>query len=225
MTILLTPTADGSPTLYSETYGEHYHSSHGAIQESEHIFIKAGLQQVADKKNINILEVGFGTGLNALLTFRESLLKGLKINYVGIETVLLDESIYTQLNYAALLRQDELQPVFIRMHEVPANIPRYISEVFILQKLNARLEDVVLADASYDLVYFDAFSPAIQPELWEEAIFHKLYKAMKPNSILTTYSAKGSVKRALLAAGFKVELLDGPVGKRHIIRASKNYEL
>jgi tRNA U34 5-methylaminomethyl-2-thiouridine-forming methyltransferase MnmC len=221
MSIHLIPTDDGSPTLYSEIYGEHYHSSHGAIQESEHIFIQAGLQQMADKRNINILEVGFGTGLNALLTYKNSILKGQKINYIGIDTVMLDKSIYTQLNYAALLHHPELQDIFIKMHAIPANTPSYISENFILQKLEAKLEDVVLAENTFNLVYFDAFSPAIQPELWEETIFSKLFAAMKTDAILMTYSAKGSVKRALKAAGFKVELLAGPVGKRHIIRGMK----
>lgn len=222
MNIRITTTEDGSPTLYNETLGEHYHSIHGAIQESIHIFIRAGFNAVEKKSAvINILEIGFGTGLNALLTFKEAAIYSNKINYVAIEPIILDKTIYSQLNYADLLLDKTLQDVFINMHEIPWNHPHYISEQFILHKIEGKLEDVELAENSFDLVYFDAFSPDIQAELWDVEIFKAIYASMKNKAILTTYSAKGTVKRALKTAGFEIENLPGPIGKRQITRARK----
>ena len=222
MNIHIATTEDGSHTLFNESLGEHYHSTHGAIQESLHIFIQAGLQAVEKKSGkINILEIGFGTGLNALLSFHEAENMNCNINYVAIEPIKLDKSIYTQLNYAQLLKNDKLQTILLTMHDIPWNIPNYISESFILNKIEGKLQELELAENAFDLVYFDAFSPEIQPELWEEHIFKSIYTAMKNKGILTTYSAKGSVKRALKAVGFEVELLPGPIGKRQITRARK----
>ncbi|MFZ4400739.1 MAG: tRNA (5-methylaminomethyl-2-thiouridine)(34)-methyltransferase MnmD [Bacteroidales bacterium] len=222
MNIQISITEDGSPTLFSETYGEHYHSIHGAIQESKHIFIQAGFNALEKKSgNINILEIGFGTGLNALLTLQEAAIFSTKINYVSIEPVILEKSIFSQLNYADLLNNKSLQFAFFKMHETPWNFPHYISEQFILHKIEAKLQEVELAENVFDLVYFDAFSPEIQPELWELQIFNKIYASMKNKGILCTYSAKGIVKRALKSAGFEIENLPGPIGKRQITRARK----
>ncbi len=222
MNIQIAITEDGSHTLYNKTLGEHYHSTYGAIQESQHIFIQAGLNALENKSDsINILEIGFGTGLNALLTYQEAKSKDYKINYIAIEPILLDKSIYLQLNYADLLNNKDLQDIFIKMHEIPCNVPYFISEIFILNKIKEELQEIELTENSFDLVYFDAFSPEIQPELWEPKIFEAIYASMKNNAILTTYSAKGAVKRALKSAGFEVENLAGPIGKRQITRAKK----
>ncbi len=133
MNIQITTTEDGSHTLYNKTLGEHYHSMHGAIQESQHIFIQAGLNELEKKSgSINILEIGFGTGLNALLTYQEAEKKAYKVNYIGIEPILLDKKVYSQLNYVDLLKNKNLQDIFIKMHETPWNIPHFISENFIL---------------------------------------------------------------------------------------------
>jgi len=222
MNIQIAITEDGSHTLYNNTLGEHYHSTHGAIQESQHIFIEAGLNALEKKSgSINILEIGFGTGLNALLTYQELETKAYKINYVAIEPFVLDKSIYTQLNYADLLNNKTLLDIFIKMHEIPCDVPHFISDNFILNKIEGKLQELELSENAFDLVYFDAFSPEIQPELWDKEIFKILYTSMKNNSILTTYSAKGIVKRALKSAGFEIENLPGPIGKRQIIRAKK----
>jgi tRNA U34 5-methylaminomethyl-2-thiouridine-forming methyltransferase MnmC len=208
--------------LYNNTLGEHYHSTHGAIQESQHIFIEAGLNALEKKSgSINILEIGFGTGLNALLTYQELETKAFKINYVAIEPIMLNKSIYTQLNYTDLLNNKTLLDIFIKMHEIPCDVPHFISDNFILNKIEGKLQELELSENAFDLVYFDAFSPEIQPELWDEKIFKILYASMKNNSILTTYSAKGIVKRALKSAGFEIENLPGPIGKRQITRAKK----
>ncbi len=222
MNIQIAITEDGSHTLYNNTLGEHYHSTHGAIQESQHIFIEAGLNALEKKSgSINILEIGFGTGLNALLTYQELETKAFKINYVAIEPIMLDKSIYTQLNYTDLLNNKTLLDIFIKMHEIPCDVPHFISDNFILNKIEGKLQELELSENAFDLVYFDAFSPEIQPELWDEEIFKILYASMKNNSILTTYSAKGIVKRALKSAGFEIENLPGPIGKRQITRAKK----
>ncbi|NVN94658.1 MAG: tRNA (5-methylaminomethyl-2-thiouridine)(34)-methyltransferase MnmD [Bacteroidetes bacterium] len=222
MNIQITTTEDGSHTLYNKTLGEHYHSTFGAIQESQHIFIEAGLNALEKKSgSINILEIGFGTGLNALLTYQELMKKTYKINYVAIEPFMLDKSIYIQLNYADLLKSKTLQDIFIKIHETPCNVPHFISDSFILNKIEGKLQELELSENAFDLVYFDAFSPEIQPELWDADIFKAIYASMKNNSILTTYSAKGIVKRALKSAGFEIENLPGPIGKRQITRARK----
>jgi tRNA U34 5-methylaminomethyl-2-thiouridine-forming methyltransferase MnmC len=224
MNIQIAITEDGSHTLYNKTLGEHYHSTHGAIQESQHIFIQAGLNALAKKSGIiNILEIGFGTGLNALLTYQETEKKGYKINYIAIEPILLDKSIYLRLNYADLLNNKALQDIFVKMHEIPCNVPHFISENFILNKIKGNLQEIELTENAFDLVYFDAFSPEIQPELWELQIFEAIYASMKNNSLLTTYSAKGAVKRTLKSVGFEIENLPGPIGKRQITRAKKKF--
>ncbi len=222
MNIKITTTEDGSHTLYNETLGEHYHSTHGALQESLHIFIEAGFNALEKKSGtITILEIGFGTGLNALLTFGEAEKTGRKINYIAIETVILDKSIYSKLNYAEVIENKSLQDIFIKMHETPWNVPHFISENFILNKVEGKLQEIELTENAFDLVYFDAFSPEIQPELWRVDIFKAIYASMSNNALLTTYCAKGAVKRALKAAGFEVENLPGPIGKRQITRAKK----
>jgi tRNA U34 5-methylaminomethyl-2-thiouridine-forming methyltransferase MnmC len=222
MDVKLFVTGDGSHTLFVPRLKEHYHSTFGAIRESKHIFIDSGLLYFPDHSELNIFEVGFGTGLNTLLTILEAERHTIKVNYLTIEPEPLGEAIYMQLNYPYILGlQSSLQP-FKAIHEAPFVKKTFITPGFSLTKMKGKLESNILSPGSFDLVYFDAFSPEVQPELWTEKIFRKLSDGMKSGGILVTYSAKGSVSRALKTAGFKVEKLPGPPGKREFTRAKKN---
>ncbi len=213
-------TEDGSHTLAVSGMNEHYHSVHGAISESQHIFINAGLKHVIDKKQkINILEIGFGTGLNALLTLIETSKLEISCEYTAIEAYPLAEDIYNNLNYQELLNiQDDL---FLKIHQCEWNKNINISKNFNLQKKYCQAQKMILASNHFDLVYFDAFAPDIQPEMWDREIFENIFLSMKKGAILTTYSTKGEVKRKLKEIGFAIEKLKGPKGKREILRAEK----
>ncbi len=220
--IILETTADGSHTLFVPELNEHYHSTNGALQESKLVFIQNGLLHVpACIKEINVLEVGFGTGLNALLTVLEAKKERRKINYVAIEPEPVDPQFISQLNYADVIGGTEATGYFKKLHEAGWVYPSFLSDYFIISKIQARLEEVSLRDSQFNLVYFDAFSPEVQPGLWSDEILTQLYNCMKPDGILVTYSCKGTVKRALKAAGFTVEKLPGPAGKREVLRAMK----
>ena len=210
-------TEDGSHTIYNEELEEHYHSINGAIQESNHVFINAGLKSLS-KKELSILEIGFGTGLNAFLTLLESIKTNQKINYTSVERYPLNKNVYHRLNYHNILGEKEL---FLKLHEVAWNEHQKINKCFCLKKLKDDLQNITF-DSFFDLVYFDAFSPKVQPELWTIGIFRKISNHMKPGAILTSYSAKGEVKRTLEACGFKVERIPGPPGKREMIRGIKS---
>ncbi|UBM61452.1 tRNA (5-methylaminomethyl-2-thiouridine)(34)-methyltransferase MnmD [Candidatus Sulfidibacterium hydrothermale] len=212
----LTVTRDGSHTLYNERAGEHYHSTFGAIQESKHIFIQAGLsayQSVTEK--LQVLEIGFGTGLNALLTLLWAEKNHQKIKYCGVEAFPLPDVVIKQLNYPELLHVD--RALFEKMHQAKA--PVWVSSFFEMQLLPVSFQEYEAPLNHFHVIYFDAFSPESQPEMWTEEGFLKLYKTLVPQGILVTYSCKGSVKRALKAAGFQIEKLPGPPGKREFLRA------
>lgn len=214
-------TADGSHTIFVPALNERYHSSHGAIQEAEHVFIRSALEAVAQIKNkIKILEIGFGTGLNALLTFKYSTGNNVSIIYTGIEKYPLLENEYMILNYCNTF-YPELGDIFQELHKVQWDKSSNISDDFCLLKINTDLKDFNPAANSFDIIYFDAFGPDVQPDLWSNDIFLKLAAALSPGGILTTYSVKGDVKRALKNAGLRVEKLPGPPGKREITRAIK----
>jgi len=219
MSFTLRKTADGSDTLYSTEMDESYHSVNGAVQESLHVFIKAGLQEVC-KQKIRILEIGFGTGLNALLTWREAQKSHLDIDYVTIEAYPVSENIIQNLNYNELetgLPADAFQ----QMHLTAWNTPEILQEsVFRLTKINADFTRFILTE-KYDLIYFDAFAPEKQPEMWEEELFHKIFQTLNTNGILVTYCAKGEVRRRLQRSGFETERIPGPPGKREMLRATK----
>jgi tRNA U34 5-methylaminomethyl-2-thiouridine-forming methyltransferase MnmC len=219
---ILETTADGSHTLFVPGLNEHYHSTNGALQESMQVFIENGLRYVPPcTKEIILLEVGFGTGLNALLTVLEAKKEKRKINYVAVEPEPVDREILEQLNFASVIGGTEAVGYFKKLHEAGWVYPAYLSDYFIISKIQAKLEDITLKEAQFNLVYFDAFGPDVQPELWTEQIFTQLYNCMKPDGILVTYSCKGTVKRALKAAGFTIEKLPGPAGKREVLRAVK----
>jgi len=195
---------------------------HGAVQEANHVFIKNGLHQYLQNHNseeISILEIGFGTGLNAFITCLESESLRKNISYVGIEAFPVSNDEIEQLNYADLIAP-ERQDVFDKLHHVVWERQHQITQNFKLlkhQKFFSELNDV----ACFDLIYFDAFGARVQPELWTEPIFKKMYSALKSNGVLVTYSAKGSARRAMETVGFSVERLQGPPGKRHMLRATK----
>jgi tRNA U34 5-methylaminomethyl-2-thiouridine-forming methyltransferase MnmC len=220
--IIVQTTADGSHTLFAPDLNEHYHSTHGALQESELVFIQNGLHHIPEcTKEINLLEVGFGTGLNALLSVLVSKKQRRKINYVAIEPEPVAEATLESLNYASIIGGPEAEGYYKKINKASWDHPEFLSDYFIISKIQAKLEDISLRDEQFHLVYFDAFGPDIQPELWTEQIFTQLYKCMKTNGILVTYSCKGTVKRALKAAGFTIEKLPGPAGKREVLRATK----
>lgn len=201
-----------------EYYNEHFHSVHGAVNESRHVFIEQGLKKLMNP-SFNIFEVGFGTGLNALLTLIHSNDAGIEVHYSAIDLYPLDEELIKQLNYPVLIPNAD-KDIFEKIHAVKWDIKQQITPSFTLRKIRQDILSYSF-DEYYDLVYFDAFSPRIQPQLWTEVIFKKILSSMNENGILVTYSASGNVKRSMLAAGFHVERIKGPLFKRHMLRAIK----
>jgi tRNA U34 5-methylaminomethyl-2-thiouridine-forming methyltransferase MnmC len=205
-------TADGSLTLFVPEMNEHYHSTNGAVTESMHVFINAGFKQCA-KPKIHILEFGFGTGLNALLTALEAQKSGVEIAYTALEKYPLSSEIVSKLNYNQL--DDNL---FRQIHNAEWDEAVAITPKFTLHKIACDFNDFAFAD-KYDIVYYDAFAPDKQPEVWTEEIFSRIFTAMNEFGILTTYCAKGSVRRMMQAAVFVVDRLPGPPVKREMLRA------
>ena len=213
-------TGDGSHTLYLRTIDEHYHSTFGAIQESQHVFIEAGLGH-CNLKNLEILEIGFGTGLNCYLTLLATLKGCLTVNYHTIEKFPLKREVWKKLNYS--LGGSEIEKeYFSRLHLAPWCALVEIHSKFFLHKMEVDLQTTCLSELPLvDLVYFDVFSPEKQPELWESGIFEKIISRMKDGGILVTYCAKGAIRRLLQHVGFEVERIPGPPGKREMLRATK----
>jgi len=211
-------TDDGSHTLFAEGLDEPYHSTHGALQESMHVFIKQGFLTLG-QPSVRIVELGFGTGLNAILTLKEALSLKLDIYYHAVEKYPLKESEYSKLNYEELI--DRLpKGILNRMHSCPWEEPVNISEHFTLYKEEADFRTMKLP-SHINLFYFDAFSPDKQPELWTREVIGSLARAADPGAILVTYSSKGVVRRTLESCGFEVTKVTGPPGKREMIRAHK----
>lgn len=213
-------TKDGSHTIFLPDLNESYHSMYGAVKESVHVFINAGFN--ACRLNLmNIFEMGFGTGLNAFLTWMECKKQGRKINYHTVEKNPLKEEIINKLNYEEVLGLEQDEKVIFRlMHNAPWGKDTTVDEDFMLSKFHGSLLDYA-SPGKFDLIYFDAFSPEKQPEIWNGEIFEKLSGMMNTGAILTTYCAKGKVKRTLRQTGFMIETLPGPPGKREMIRAIK----
>ncbi len=216
------PTADGSNSILNTRLNETYHSTHGAIQESRHIFIDRGLDFVCQANNlskINILEIGFGTGLNALLTLHYAEANTKSIYYETLEAYPLDESVWKELNYPS---QTQDKNGFMKFHCSAWNQQEEIAPHFMLLKREARLQEAKFEASYFDIVYFDAFAPTTQPELWEKEMLSKVVDALKSSGVFITYCAKGQLKRDLKELGMNVEKLPGPPGKREIIRGVKN---
>ena len=231
-------TADGSNTIQIEEWNEQYHSIHGAIQEANHVYIKHGLLFCIDQQkpsiensrtlenttptspDLSILEIGFGTGLNAFLTLLQADKHQLKVRYVGVEAFPISSNEIEALNYTEQLQVSGENMLFKEMHEISWENDRRLTPYFTLQKQQKLFKDIT-DQSQFDLIYFDAFGARVQPELWTESIFKIMFDALKVNGVLVTYAAKGSVRRAMQSVGFDVEKLPGPPGKREMLRARK----
>lgn len=221
-------TQDGSRSLFSERFGVSYHSKYGAWQETQHVFVEAGLRyQSIDKESISVLDIGFGTGLNCVASLFFAFQQNMSLDYVGLEAFPIPDDTIAELNYPSLLEWDEEQTrLFYEMHGLDWDGKTHIlatskaSTKLSVTKRKQRFEE--LNDVSlYDVIYYDAFAPEAQPELWTVEMFERMYKALKPGGALVTYCAKGQVKRNMKAVGFIVERLKGPPGKREMTRANK----
>ncbi|MEI7420642.1 MAG: tRNA (5-methylaminomethyl-2-thiouridine)(34)-methyltransferase MnmD [Prolixibacteraceae bacterium] len=220
MNIEITRTLDGSDTLYLADLDEHYHSTFGAIQESMHVFIHSGFD-FCQRTEICILEIGLGTGLNCFLTWMAGRDSGRSVQYFAVEKYPLPTDIVEHLNYGEPYTPSE-SIIFSSLHTCEWECDVQIANRFMFHKIEADLVNLNFSELpQIDLIYFDAFSPEKQPELWNLSIFETLFSKMRPNGILVTYCAKGYVRRHLQAAGFTVERIPGPPGKREMIRAIK----
>ncbi len=215
-------TEDGSHTIYLPEMDEHYHSVHGAIQESLHIYIEQGLLQT-EKKELSVLEIGFGTGLNAYLTYCYALKRNLSLHYFGLEKFPLNEDEYSALNYSDEIFP-EYSPIFSQLHQAEWGKIIEISSEFKLTKIKTDLATFEFDDIpQFDLVYYDAFAPGKQPEMWTDKILQKVAATVKKDGVVITYCAKGTVRRALSGAGFIMERIPGPPGKKEILRGKKTF--
>ena len=214
-------TEDGSHTLYVPELDEHYHSTHGAIQESLHVYLEAGLHH-SSKSKINLLEIGFGTGLNAFLTLLDTEKSGKIIKYTSLERYPVSIADAELFNYSKLLDPSH-EKIFTQLHSSAWGEWVEITPSFHLRKLqmDACNLDNFQPEAPFDVIYYDAFAPEKQPSMWTEEIFNRLYALSNQEAVLTTYCAKGAVRRMLQSAGYQVERLPGPPGKREILRAVK----
>lgn len=213
-------TADGSKTIFIVEMDENYHSGHGALQEAMHVFILNGLQELKDLKEISVFELGFGSGLNALLTMVHADKNHQKIHYTGIEAFPVEMDLIEQIGYENLIDPCYKTP-FFEMHSSTWNELHPITINFFFSKIQDKIQNYSVKESSMDIVYFDAFGPKAQEEMWHIDILDKMYKMLKPNGIFVTYCAKGQVKRDLKSLGFTVEALAGPPGKREMTRARK----
>ncbi|MEM6522585.1 MAG: tRNA (5-methylaminomethyl-2-thiouridine)(34)-methyltransferase MnmD [Bacteroidota bacterium] len=220
----LITTEDGSHSLYVPQLKETYHSFHGALQESQHVFIQKGLSDyslVHQPNHIELLEVGFGTGLNALLTASWAVKNKIQIEMTSLEAYPLEQELALKLNYPKLVNDENGAAWFQLIHETEWDHSVRINSFFSLNKRNEKLQDVELPSLEFDIVFFDAFAPNKQPELWDKTILEKIYSAQNSEAYFVTYCAKGQLKRDLKELGFKVDTLDGPPGKKEMVRAVK----
>ena len=213
-------TKDDSHTLYSSKYGAHYHSIHGALEESIHIFISAGLYRAhrSGKTAVSIFEMGFGTGLNAYLTAIETKRLNISIDYSSIESDPITMSQAQNLNYPSLLNSNKAE--FLRLHEFPWDNWQDLSSLFRIKKIKSNIEDYN-PETKFDIIYFDAFAPSSQPHLWTEDIHTMFYNSLNPDGCLVTYCTQGAFRRMLEGLGYRIEKLDGPGKKREMLRAVK----
>jgi len=212
-------TKDGSTTIQITDWDECYHSRFGAIQEAQHVFIKNGLS-LFENQSVSILEIGFGTGLNAFITFIESKKLNQSIDYVGVEGFPISAEEVLSMNYVSELNAEDKSSIFEKMHKCNWEVQNILREDFFFTKRNQFFENINDIE-KFDLIYFDAFGYNVQPELWSTAIFQKMFNALKSTGILVTYAARGVIKRSMSEVGFSVEKLEGPPGKREMFRAIK----
>ncbi|MGA9639472.1 tRNA (5-methylaminomethyl-2-thiouridine)(34)-methyltransferase MnmD [Flavobacterium sp.] len=212
-------TLDGSTTIHIKDWNESYHSKHGAIQEAKHVFIKNGLA-LFENKEIAILEIGFGTGLNTFITYIESKRLNQKINYTGVEGYPITSEELLAMNYIEELKANHFSVIFDKIHESVWEHETELDADFILTKRQQLFQEINDKE-KFDLIYFDAFGYRVQPELWSTEIFKKMFDSLKEKGVLVTYAARGVVKRSMIEVGFSVEKLAGPPGKREMFRATK----
>ncbi len=216
-------TGDGSHSISVPELNVAYHSVHGAIEESMHVFVNAGFNEAAKQNQagtVRIFEVGFGTGLNGLLTFLEAEKNKIRVYYETVEPFPLNKDEVAGLNYCQQLDRPELLTVFEEFHHCNWEHEIAITENFSFKKVNTELFNH-LTIQQFNLIYFDAFAPNAQPEMWTKAIFEKMYAMLEPGGVLVTYCSKGDVRRAMIAAGLEVEKLPGPPKKREMLRAAR----
>ena len=217
-------TGDGSHSLHAPQFGVSYHSRYGAITETNHVFINAGLRYKAlVQREIAILETGFGTGLNAWMTLLEAARRGLEIQYTSLEIFPLTNEKAASLNYPELLGSENEAAGFMALHEAAWDIATEIAPEFTFEKCAVSIE-TFRRESAFDIIYFDAFAPQAQPELWTQEVMQNMYDSLRPDGVLVTYCAQGEFKRRLKRAGFTVERLEGPPGKREMTRATRGGE-
>lgn len=215
-------THDGSHSIFSDEFGVSYHSKYGAIRETQHVFIDAALRfKAVLKPDIRILEMGFGTGLNAIMTYLEARKRNLSIYYQAVEAYPISLAQVEHLNFNSTLNMPkECNHVFELLHHSNWNESLVVDSNFTFYKSLAKFEEVNIENC-FDIIYFDAFAPNSQPTLWEAPLMQKMFNALQEEGILVTYCAKGEVKRTLRSVGFEIECLPGPPGKREMTRAIK----
>lgn len=221
----LVVTGDGSSSIFLPQFNEHYHSHHGAVQESKHVFMEMGFRAVPYRDLLSVLEIGFGTGLNAYLVMNEVFWDPIapEVHYTALEAFPVEPALVAQLDYwkyGSYFEEEEGKKSFLAMHNAEWMSPSEICPNFTLEKLQVQVQDFV-PSRKYDLIFFDAFAPRVQPELWTKEIFAKMYALLNEGGILVTYCSKGDVRRNMIAAGFTVEKVPGPPGKREMLRATK----
>lgn len=212
-------TSDGSTSIHLPDWGESYHSKHGAIQEAYHVFIKNGLF-LCKEESVSVLEIGFGTGLNAFITLLESEKTNQNIDYVGVEGFPISTEEISQMNYASQLNVGSYVDFFKQLHATSWEDKHLISSHFQLTKRNQLFTEITDKN-QFDVIYFDAFGYRVQPELWSTEIFLKMYNALNINGLIVTYACRGPIKKAMIEAGFQIEKLAGPPGKREMLRGFK----
>lgn len=215
-------TSDGSHSLLHQELNETYHSVHGALRESLHVFIRHGFDYFYEAHGpsvISIFEIGFGTGLNAFVTAGAKASKTVTVQYTSLEAYPLEEAVWRKLNYAPLPEQ---QDRFARLHEVPWENMVEALPGFYLKKVKASLQDIVVPGDAFDIIYFDAFAPNKQPEMWALPMLDKVVRGLKPGGVFVTYCARGQLKRDLKSLGLVVETLEGPPGKKEMVRATRS---